>query len=492
MYLKINSGGIMNKLKLLIFIFSIFYISVSAQVLTDITNFGGTPSTEFADSPSNESIEKLFDDLSETKFLSKHKSAWVEYKADEKYKVVSYKITSGNDAPMRDPVKWNLKASNDRLNWVILDRKENHKFDNRLATSEFSLMNDKEYQFFRFEFTQTGKTQYGDEYLQISEIEILGYTNKTIADFNSGTRKIKFGQKIKYNDISVNNPQKVKWYFEGGTPEVSCDSNPEVKYEKPGRYDVKLIVDNGINEDTIIRENYVIVSDPKNPWATFVYPDVEVFIKNDGEKGSKGVKIVQRLLPNIDSVAKSIALGVCKEIYDSADDIPEFSKLNYELEYREGLAYKGGNPPEITINFSTKYVETLAEQSDEAVKYELLGVFWHELTHAYQYYPKNAGGYKRGEDHFGFIEGMADYVRIHAGYHNTRKPSKGHWNDGYTTTGFFMNWIVETKDPDFMYKFNQTAKLFDDWSFDKVTKHILGRDVKTLWKEYESHLELKK
>lgn len=50
------------------------------------------------------------------------------------------------------------------------------------------------------------------------------------------------------------------WYFEGGSPSFSFDQNVTVTYADTGRYDVQLIVTNGVGFDTLLQEDLVHVT----------------------------------------------------------------------------------------------------------------------------------------------------------------------------------------------------------------------------------------
>ncbi len=226
-----------------------------------------------------------------------------------------------------------------------------------------------------------------------------------------------------------------------------------------------------------------------NDWNDFIYPTVTIVDKDQGQ--TQGSQLVQRLFPNLEDSIKEIAKGVCLLLYKDVSEIPYFKELQFELEYRDGVAYKAGNPPKITVNLSTKYLESqYSQQGDDGIIYEINGVNWHELTHAYQYVPKNCGGYLSGTEFFGFIEGTADAVRILSGYHSNRKPSPGgSWTSGYTTSGFFIEWLVNNYDSDFLYKLNQSCQTIDPWSYDAACNNILGKGVKHLWDEYQWYLQ---
>lgn len=231
------------------------------------------------------------------------------------------------------------------------------------------------------------------------------------------------------------------------------------------------------------------VSSTTRNWDQFVYPEVVVNDKDNGT--SKGSQLVQELFPDLEGDIQEIAKGVCQLLYRPPAEVPHFEQLTFELEYRDGVAYKAGESPRILINLSTRYLEEQYNQlGNDGVIYEIQGVNWHELTHGYQHVPQNCGDYKQGSDFFGFIEGTADAVRILAGYHSSRTPYPGgHWRDGYTTTGFFLEWIQKNIDTDFLYKLNQSCLDIDPWSFEAAFDAILGEPVETLWNRYQWFLQ---
>ena len=54
--------------------------------------------------------------------------------------------------------------------------------------------------------------------------------------------------------------------------------------------------------------------------------------------------------------------------------------------------------------------------------------------------------------------------------------------------GYFLWWIQQTKDKNFLRKFNRSAAELDTWSWDAAMKHVLGNKpengVEALWDEY--------
>jgi hypothetical protein len=165
--------------------------------------------------------------------------------------------------------------------------------------------------------------------------------------------------------------------------------------------------------------------------------------------------------------------------------------IDYTVENNDGISAKGGQAPRINIFFSATYLQSCKDRgmTDAQLLAEIKGVLYHEVTHGYQFSPQGAGQYKPGDDFYGFIEGMADYVRYVSGYLTTKDRNQGgHWNDGYKTSGFFIDWL-HSKDANFLNKFNHSAKTINPWSWDKATQSIFGKSVQTLWNEYQDDLK---
>jgi len=83
-----------------------------------------------------------------------------------------------------------------------------------------------------------------------------------LADFEATTETtIVEGSTVQFTDLSTNNPTDWKWYFYGGTPDEFVGQNPpEILYENPGVYDVKLVVSNGAGSNELTREKYITVT----------------------------------------------------------------------------------------------------------------------------------------------------------------------------------------------------------------------------------------
>ncbi len=84
---------------------------------------------------------------------------------------------------------------------------------------------------------------------------------KPIADFKSNTQSVPSGSFINFEDTSQNNVTGWEWSFEGGSPSISYDRDPQIKYTTPGTYTVTLKVSNTAGSDSKIRVDYITVTE---------------------------------------------------------------------------------------------------------------------------------------------------------------------------------------------------------------------------------------
>ncbi|MFB6305844.1 MAG: PKD domain-containing protein, partial [Flavobacteriales bacterium] len=68
---------------------------------------------------------------------------------------------------------------------------------------------------------------------------------------------------VVYSDESVGDISSREWTFEGGVPSVSSKSDTIVKYDSLGSFDVKLVVSNGSDTDSVVKSNYIDVTKPQ-------------------------------------------------------------------------------------------------------------------------------------------------------------------------------------------------------------------------------------
>ncbi len=82
-----------------------------------------------------------------------------------------------------------------------------------------------------------------------------------VADFKVSESQINIWEKVKFSDVSENDPEEWVWHFEGGDPEVSVEPDPEVLYKEAGKFAVKLTVTNEKGESIKELENFIEVSE---------------------------------------------------------------------------------------------------------------------------------------------------------------------------------------------------------------------------------------
>jgi hypothetical protein len=237
-------------------------------------------------------------------------------------------------------------------------------------------------------------------------------------------------------------------------------------------------------------KNHKSVEKKESDSFTFKYPEI-IFVNQ--APGTKGWEIYNRIIPNPEEYIKAAIAEVVQTLYWSdKDSIPDVRRINYRFRDADGISAKWGAPPEISIWFSSRWVEQSTKNGgDKQALFETRGVLLHELTHAYQLEPQGIGGYNDGGEFWIFIEAMADAVRIaNGGFSPDNRKPGGNWTDGYRRTGYFLDWITATKDADFLRKFNRSTLDVVPWGFDKAIKHILGEHycIDLLWEEYQMEI----
>jgi PKD repeat protein len=87
-------------------------------------------------------------------------------------------------------------------------------------------------------------------------------------DFDADNTVIAPGGKVHFTDLSTGDPNSWYWEFEGASPSSSTLQNPLTRYSSVGTYKVKLVVTNWGGSDSLIRENYITVTN-EMPEADF-------------------------------------------------------------------------------------------------------------------------------------------------------------------------------------------------------------------------------
>ncbi|MEU1181489.1 glycoside hydrolase N-terminal domain-containing protein [Streptomyces sp. NPDC005820] len=124
-------------------------------------------------SSSSEGLDKSYDGTSSTKWCIEGPGSTVRWQVElpDPVAVTSYRLTSADDVPQRDPQQWTLSGSADGTTWTTLDsRTLTAPFESRFQTKEFTCADSGSYRFYRFDFVPKA----GVSHFQVSEIGLSG------------------------------------------------------------------------------------------------------------------------------------------------------------------------------------------------------------------------------------------------------------------------------------------------------------------------------
>lgn len=89
------------------------------------------------------------------------------------------------------------------------------------------------------------------------------------ADFLTELPYITPGTMIQFVDKSVGVPSSWSWEFDGGSPHISSQQNPNVIFNTAGVYNVSLGVENDFGSDVETKTGYITVTTTPLPWVLF-------------------------------------------------------------------------------------------------------------------------------------------------------------------------------------------------------------------------------
>lgn len=162
---------------------------------------------------------------------------------------------------------------------------------------------------------------------------------------------------------------------------------------------------------------------------------------------------------------------------------PPVRSISLILRPMGGVAYTTGtnlDDEHKEIHFSLDYIAAISE---ERVREEIIGVIVHEMVHVWQW---NGLGAAPG----GLIEGVADFVRLKAGYsppHWKRAPGVK-WDAGYQHTAYFLEWLEQVYGTGKVMAINEKLKgvKYDEEPF---WKDLFGHSVGKLWDTYKEEMQ---
>ncbi len=140
-----------------------FFLGTQAQLPPVITV------TARGENPPNEGVNKVYDGDPNTKWLDGSRTSWVQFAVDPPQVYNAYYVTSGNDAPDRDPKDWQIQVSNDGTNWTTLDTKTGQSWPRRNQLRRLQFTNTTPYAYYRFNITANN----GSGAIQLSELAFV-------------------------------------------------------------------------------------------------------------------------------------------------------------------------------------------------------------------------------------------------------------------------------------------------------------------------------
>ncbi|MFG3028501.1 glycoside hydrolase N-terminal domain-containing protein [Streptomyces sp. NPDC048253] len=190
------------------------------------------PGGPYSSSPS-EGVDKTYDGEPSTKWCIEGPGAKVRWQVElpEPVVVASYRLTSANDVPQRDPQEWTFSGSADGATWTTLDsRTLEAPFESRFQTKEFTSAHSAAHRFYRFDFVPEA----GVSHFQVSEIGLdgvdLGGETSLYLSSPSGHAQGSAGSArpgARGTDISrsVDRDPATVWRVDGSTPAVSWQAD---------------------------------------------------------------------------------------------------------------------------------------------------------------------------------------------------------------------------------------------------------------------------
>jgi len=133
----------------------------------------GTVVAQYSDAPEACSIAKLVDGDTATKYRTRHNSFHIIWNGNSNVAVLSYSLTSADDAPEMDPKAWTLEGSTDGQKWKEIDRQKDQTFGTRKETKHYEVENNVTYRYYRLTVSQNA----GSESTQIAEWTLSAATS---------------------------------------------------------------------------------------------------------------------------------------------------------------------------------------------------------------------------------------------------------------------------------------------------------------------------
>ncbi|KAJ9705154.1 hypothetical protein PVL29_003285 [Vitis rotundifolia] len=198
---------------------------------------------------------------------------------------------------------------------------------------------------------------------------------------------------------------------------------------------------------------------------------VEFEVINNAESSAGGIRFTNEIGAEFSMSTLSISTHFIWNLFqqNTEPDRKDVQKVTLIIDNMDGIAYTANDE----IHFNANYIGNYSGD----LRMEFSGIIFHEMTHIWQWYGD-------GQAPGGLIEGIADFVRLSAGYAPSHwvQPGEGErWDQGYDVTARFLDYCNGLSSG-FVAELNK--KMESDYSEDFFVEQ-LGETVDELWSDYK-------
>lgn len=263
--------------------------------------------------------------------------------------------------------------------WTILSENE-YQYDENTSTPIFNDANifiGKHFTYSNFYFNG-----YMDE-LRISNV-VRTWEDELQANFSANTVLGPAPLEVNFTDLSKQGSSAISewnWDFDNNGTIDSYDRNPKWTYSDIGNYTVSLTVGDGTNVDTLIKTDYIIVTDvdPETRILLCSNSRFEVwgFITEDAAADT----ILKVLTANYDRVADSLNVQLTEKVVVNV--YPDLSSYHTSIGWADAPDWVVGTAGDNKIDLVSPYnpgpVHTF-ESIMDVITHELVHCFVHKLS----------------------------------------------------------------------------------------------------------------